>query len=117
MVAAAAVAAAGALQYLGSGMSPPLGLRPLQVSPVLWISAASSLASGSGPGRAPAAVAAAAAAATAAAAAAAPELRRVSAPPRRGSAPRGPGCASGGRGPRKAWRPASRGFGGSPRPR
>lgn len=63
MVAEAAEAAAGDLQYLGSGTSP------LQVSPVLGVSAAPYPARGSGPGRAPAA------------AAAAPELRCVSALP------------------------------------
>lgn len=76
-----AKAAAGALQYLGAGMSPPPSSRPLQVSPVLGISAASSRAGGSGPGRAPAD----------AAADDPPEPRCVSAPSCRGSVPRGPG--------------------------
>lgn len=51
MVAAAAEtaeAAAGALPYLGAGMPPPPGSRPLQVSWVRGISAASPPARGSG---------------------------------------------------------------------
>lgn len=92
MVAGAAEAAAGALQYLSAGRPPPPpGSRPLQVSPMLLMSAASSPAGGSGPGRAPAA----------AATAAAPQLRRASAPPaggtRRGAqgGPEGTGSCSG----------------------
>lgn len=79
-MAAAAEAEAGALLYLGAGMSPPPGSRPLQVSPVPWISAAPSPARGSRPGRAPAA---------AADVVLVPLLE--SARPCRGSAPRGPG--------------------------
>lgn len=93
MVAEAAEAAAGALQYLGSGMSP------LQVSPVLGVSAAPSPARGSGPGRAPAA-----------AAAAAPELRCVPALSRRGVGATRPRVGRRGKGAARGLAPGVQGL-------
>lgn len=84
MVAAAAEAVAGALQYLGAGTTAAARFASLQVSPVLGMSAASSWPVAPGPGRAPAA-----------ATTAAPQLRCALAPPRRGYAARGPGWAGG----------------------
>lgn len=91
-MAEAAEAAAGALQYLGSGMSP------LQVSPVLGVSAAPSPARGSGPGRAPAA------------AAAAPELRCVPALSRRGVRATRPRVGRRGKGAARGLEPGVQGL-------